>query len=110
MQGSTSLVERLEQDAGFYRERGDDRTANLLAYYANLARDYRERAELETLTTDQVAEAFNRSRDTIYRARKAGLLPAVKVGREWTFRRRDVVRWILGKPPLPESVTDALPT
>jgi excisionase family DNA binding protein len=45
------------------------------------------------LTTDQVLEQLQINRQAVYRLIKAGELPAVRVGRQWLFRRSDVEAW-----------------
>jgi excisionase family DNA binding protein len=44
----------------------------------------------QMLTAEQVAAAFNVSRWTVYRWRKAGLLPSVKVGYVRRYRESDI--------------------
>jgi len=46
------------------------------------------------LTTDEVLEYLHLNLKTIYRLIKAGKLPAVRVGRQWRFRRRDIDAWL----------------
>ena len=46
------------------------------------------------LTTEEVIEYLQVNLRTIYRLIKAGKLPAVRVGRQWRFRRRDVDAWL----------------
>ena len=45
------------------------------------------------LTTDEAAAYLKVCRKTVYRLARAGRLPAVRVGRHWRFRRRDLQAW-----------------
>jgi excisionase family DNA binding protein len=46
------------------------------------------------LTTEEVLEYLQVNLRTVYRLIKGGKLPAVRVGRQWRFRRRDVEHWL----------------
>lgn len=46
------------------------------------------------LTTDEVLEYLQVNLRTIYRLIKAGKIPAVRVGRQWRFRKRDIDAWL----------------
>jgi excisionase family DNA binding protein len=46
------------------------------------------------LTTDEVLKYLQINLRTVYRLIKAGKLPAVRVGRQWRFRKRDVDNWL----------------
>ena len=46
------------------------------------------------LTTEEVLEYLNINLRTVYRLIKAGSLPAVRVGRQWRFRKRDLDTWL----------------
>ncbi len=46
------------------------------------------------LTTDEVLTYLKVNLRTVYRLVEAGKLPAVRVGRQWRFRRRDVDAWL----------------
>ena len=46
------------------------------------------------LTTDEVLKYLQVNLRTVYRLIKAGKLPAVRVGRQWRFRKRDVDNWL----------------
>jgi excisionase family DNA binding protein len=46
------------------------------------------------LTTDEVLGYLKVTPRTIYRLIKAGELPAVRVGRQWRFRRTDLDAWL----------------
>jgi excisionase family DNA binding protein len=51
------------------------------------------------LTTEEVIEYLHVNLRTVYRLLKAGQLPAVRVGRQWRFRRSDVDAWLAGQRP-----------
>ena len=51
------------------------------------------------LTTDQVLEYLNLNLKTVYRLIKSGQLPAVRVGRQWRFKKRDLDIWVMDKEP-----------
>jgi excisionase family DNA binding protein len=57
------------------------------------------------LTTDQVLEYLNLNLKTVYRLIKSGQLPAVRVGRQWRFKKRDLDVWLGGLQPAPQSAT-----
>src|ERR1700680_1782057 len=42
------------------------------------------------LTTEEVLECLQVNLRTVYRLIKAGKIPAVRVGRQWRFRKRDI--------------------
>ena len=46
------------------------------------------------LTTEEVLGCLKVNPRTIYRLIKAGDLPAVRIGRQWRFRRSDLDDWI----------------
>ncbi len=46
------------------------------------------------LTTEEVLEYLQVNLRTVYRLIKAGKIPAVRVGRQWRFRKQDVDRWL----------------
>jgi excisionase family DNA binding protein len=46
------------------------------------------------LTTEEVLEYLQVNLRTVYRLIKAGKLPAVRVGRQWRFRKRDIDTWL----------------
>jgi excisionase family DNA binding protein len=46
------------------------------------------------LTTEEVLEYLQVTQRTVYRLIKAGRIPAVRVGRQWRFRKQDVDRWL----------------
>ncbi len=49
------------------------------------------------LTTTEVLEYLQVNLRTVYRLLKAGSLPAVRVGRQWRFRRADLDAWLEGQ-------------
>ena len=49
------------------------------------------------LTTEEVLEYLNVNLRTVYRLIKAGSIPAVRVGRQWRFRKRDIDQWLEGQ-------------
>ena len=46
------------------------------------------------LTTEEVLGCLKVNPRTIYRLIKSGELPAVRIGRQWRFRRSDLDEWI----------------
>ena len=46
------------------------------------------------LTTVEVLEYLHVHHRTLYRLIKAGRIPAVRVGRQWRFRKRDLDAWL----------------
>jgi excisionase family DNA binding protein len=46
------------------------------------------------LTTEQVLGYLKTTPRTIYRLIRDGELPAVRIGRQWRFRRADLDRWV----------------
>ena len=46
------------------------------------------------LTTEEVLEYLQVNLRTVYRLIKAGKIPAVRVGRQWRFRKRDIDSWL----------------
>jgi excisionase family DNA binding protein len=57
------------------------------------------------LTTDEVLEYLQVNLRTVYRLIKAGKIPAVRVGRQWRFRKADIDAWLERErshsPPVP---------
>src|SRR3989475_10826357 len=45
------------------------------------------------LTTEEVLEYLQVNLRTVYRLIKAGKIPAVRVGRQWRFRKGDIDAW-----------------
>lgn len=46
------------------------------------------------MTTEEVLAYLHVTQRTIYRLIQAGRIPAVRVGRQWRFRKQDVDRWL----------------
>src|SRR6202165_5368963 len=46
------------------------------------------------LTTEEVLEYLQVNLRTVCRLSKAGKIPAVRVGRQWRFRKRDIDAWL----------------
>lgn len=57
------------------------------------------------LTTEEVLEYLQVNLRTVYRLIKAGKIPAVRVGRQWRFRKRDIDAWLDTQRPRGERVT-----
>lgn len=53
------------------------------------------------LTTEEVLEYLQVNLRTVYRLIKAGKIPAVRVGRQWRFRKRDIDAWLDSQRPGP---------
>jgi excisionase family DNA binding protein len=51
------------------------------------------------MTTEEVLEYLQVNLRTIYRLIKAGRIPAVRVGRQWRFRKRDIDAWLDSQRP-----------
>jgi excisionase family DNA binding protein len=51
------------------------------------------------LTTEEVLDYLQVNLRTIYRLIKAGKIPAVRVGRQWRFRKRDIDTWLENQRP-----------
>lgn len=54
----------------------------------------RPMTEEHFLTTEEVLEYPQVNLRTIYRLIKAGKIPAVRVGRQWRFRKKDIDTWL----------------
>jgi excisionase family DNA binding protein len=61
------------------------------------------------LTTDEVLEYLQVNLRTVYRLIDAGKLPAVRVGRQWRFRRRDIDAWLDQQRPGAPAAAAATP-
>ena len=59
------------------------------------------------LTTEEVLEYLQVNLRTVYRLIKAGKIPAVRVGRQWRFRKRDIDAWLDSQR---SGVSDASPS
>jgi excisionase family DNA binding protein len=53
------------------------------------------------LTTEEVLEYLQVNLRTVYRLIKAGKIPAVRVGRQWRFRKSDIDAWLESQAPRP---------
>jgi excisionase family DNA binding protein len=62
------------------------------------------------LTTEEVLEYLQVNLRTVYRLIKAGKIPAVRVGRQWRFRKRDIDAWLESQRPRQARPTSATPT
>ena len=51
------------------------------------------------LTTEEVLEYLQVNLRTVYRLIKAGKIPAVRVGRQWRFRKREIDAWLDSQRP-----------
>ena len=51
------------------------------------------------LTTEEVLGYLQVNLRTVYRLIKAGRIPAVRVGRQWRFRKRDIDAWLDSQQP-----------
>ena len=51
------------------------------------------------LTTEEVLEYLQVNLRTVYRLIKAGKIPAVRVGRQWRFRKSDIDNWLDSQRP-----------
>ena len=51
------------------------------------------------LTTEEVLSYLQVNLRTVYRLIKAGKIPAVRVGRQWRFRKRDIDAWLETQRP-----------
>jgi excisionase family DNA binding protein len=61
------------------------------------------------LTTEEVLEYLQVNLRTVYRLIKAGKIPAVRVGRQWRFRKRDIDAWLDSQRPRSERATPRPP-
>ena len=65
------------------------------------------------LTTEEVLEYLQVNLRTVYRLIKAGKIPAVRVGRQWRFRKRDIDAWLDTQRPggerMPQSAVSDRP-
>jgi excisionase family DNA binding protein len=58
------------------------------------------------LTTEDVTDYLQLNLRTVYRLIRDGRIPAVRVGRQWRFRRSDVDRWLEGRKPATPGTRD----
>jgi excisionase family DNA binding protein len=61
------------------------------------------------LTTEEVLAYLQVNLRTVYRLIKAGKIPAVRVGRQWRFRKRDIDAWLDSQRPRGGGRTAAAP-
>jgi excisionase family DNA binding protein len=66
-------------------------------------------AEEGFLTTEDVLEYLQVNLRTVYRLIKAGRIPAIRVGRQWRFRKRDIDAWLESQRPRAARPTAAAP-
>ena len=57
------------------------------------------------LTTEEVLEYLQVNLRTVYRLIKAGKIPAVRVGRQWRFRKSDIDAWLDSQHTRPSRST-----
>jgi excisionase family DNA binding protein len=62
------------------------------------------------LTTEEVLEYLQVNLRTVYRLIKAGKIPAVRVGRQWRFRKRDIDAWLESQRPRQTRAGGAAPS
>jgi excisionase family DNA binding protein len=64
------------------------------------------------MTTDEVLAYLQVNLRTVYRLIKAGKIPAVRVGRQWRFRKGDIDAWLNAerrtRAPISQQVSDTL--
>lgn len=58
------------------------------------------------LTTEEVLGYLKTTQRTIYRLIRSGELPAVRIGRQWRFRRTDLEAWVERQRPFPPPSTN----
>src|ERR1043166_6027015 len=61
------------------------------------------------LTTEGVLEYLQVTLRTVYRLIKPGKIPAVRVGRQWRFRKRDIDAWLDSQRPRGDRRAAAAP-
>ncbi len=59
------------------------------------------------LTTEEVLDYLQVNLRTVYRLIKAGKIPAVRVGRQWRFRKRDIDAWLESSRPTSGGILSA---
>jgi excisionase family DNA binding protein len=59
------------------------------------------------LTTEEVLDYLQVNLRTVYRLIKAGKIPAVRVGRQWRFRKKDIDAWLESSRPEARLPRDA---
>ena len=63
----------------------------------------------QLLTTEQLLAYLHLNLKTVYRLIKAGKLPAVRVGRQWRFKKRDIDAWLRRSDSPAQSHSHATP-
>jgi len=53
-------------------------------------------ADDQFLTTEEVMDYLQVNLRTVYRLIKAGRIPAVRIGRQWRFQKKDIDAWLHG--------------
>ena len=65
------------------------------------------------LTTEEVLDYLQVNLRTVYRLIKAGKIPAVRVGRQWRFRKHDIDAWLESQrsrqAPRPQTTPTRMP-
>lgn len=65
------------------------------------------------MTTDEVLAYLQVNLRTVYRLIKAGKIPAVRVGRQWRFRKGDIDAWLnaerRNRAPIGQKTPDTVP-
>jgi excisionase family DNA binding protein len=63
------------------------------------------------MTAEEVLEYLQVNLRTVYRLARAGKIPAVRVGRQWRFKRRDIDAWLgsQGARPSPAEAQRTVP-
>ena len=59
------------------------------------------------LTTEEVLEYLQVNLRTVYRLIKSNSIPAVRVGRQWRFKKQDIDAWLEGRKGEPPVVMAA---
>ncbi len=57
------------------------------------------------LTTNEALDYLHVNLRTVYRLIKAGKIPAVRVGRQWRFRKTDIDAWLVSQQAADASAT-----
>ncbi len=60
----------------------------------------------EVLTAKEAAEYLKLSVETVKAKARAGQMPATKIGREWRFSQRQLLKWIEDASWAPEELVD----
>lgn len=50
----------------------------------------------EILTTNEVAEYLKLHKITVCKYAASGIIPAIKIGRVWRFKKESIDRWVAG--------------